>query len=309
MTSIAIALVGLGKIARDQHLPAIAADDRFRLAAVVDPSGQSVGEAPGFRSLEDLLAADVEFDAAVIATPPQPRHGLAHAALSQGRHVMLEKPPGATVAQVEDLRRTAQERGLSLYTAWHSRHAAGVAAAGAWLASRSIRRVAITWKEDVRAWHPGQDWIFEAGGLGVFDPGINALSIVTRILPRPLFVVASTLETPVNRQAPVKADLTLEDAAGVVVQASFDCLQSGEQTWEIEVETDGPPLLLSHGGAQLWIGEQSVIKGADNEYASVYDTFASLIAEGQSDVDAAPLAHVADAFLIGRRSAAPAFHW
>ena len=33
-------------------------------------------------------------------------------------------------------------------------------------------------------WHPGQEWIWQAGGFGVFDPGINALSIVTRILPR-----------------------------------------------------------------------------------------------------------------------------
>jgi hypothetical protein len=43
--------------------------------------------------------------------------------------------------------------------------------------------VEIVWHEDVRKWHPGQQWIWEPGGFGVFDPGINALSIATRIFP------------------------------------------------------------------------------------------------------------------------------
>jgi D-galactose 1-dehydrogenase len=43
--------------------------------------------------------------------------------------------------------------------------------------------VNVIWREDVRVWHPGQDWIWQPGGLGVFDPGINALSIITHILP------------------------------------------------------------------------------------------------------------------------------
>ena len=38
-TSRKIALVGIGKIARDQHIPAIAADPRFELAATVSRSG------------------------------------------------------------------------------------------------------------------------------------------------------------------------------------------------------------------------------------------------------------------------------
>ena len=42
---------------------------------------------------------------------------------------------------------------------------------------RTIRTLTVAWKEDVRIWHPGQAWIWKAGGLGVFDPGINALSI------------------------------------------------------------------------------------------------------------------------------------
>src|SRR5690606_40163452 len=65
----------------------------------------------------------------------------------------------------------------------HSRMALAVAAARRWLADRTIHEGRITWREDLRKWHPGQDWILDAGGMGVFDPGINALSILTEILP------------------------------------------------------------------------------------------------------------------------------
>ena len=34
MERVRIGLVGLGKIARDQHLPALAGDERFTLAAI-----------------------------------------------------------------------------------------------------------------------------------------------------------------------------------------------------------------------------------------------------------------------------------
>jgi hypothetical protein len=77
----------------------------------------------------------------------------------------------------------AARAGRTLFATWHSRFAPAVEPARQWLTPRRIRSVHINWKEDVRVWHPGQGWIFEPGGLGVFDPGINALSILTRILP------------------------------------------------------------------------------------------------------------------------------
>ncbi len=39
----------------------------------------------------------------------------------------------------------------------------------------------------------------EPGGLGVIDPGINALSIVTAILPKPVHLVSAELEFPEGR--------------------------------------------------------------------------------------------------------------
>jgi D-galactose 1-dehydrogenase len=303
---IRLALVGLGKIARDQHLPAIAADDRFELTAIVSRNADLDGVAH-FTTLAELLASDVAVDAVALCTPPQPRHALAHLALAAGKHVMLEKPPGATLSEVEDLRLAAAAHGLTLQATWHSRYAPGVAPARDWLAGKAIQAVRINWREDVRVWHPGQDWIWEAGGLGVFDPGINALSIATAILPAPFFLTGAVLHVPENCQSPIQAELDFVDAAGAPIRAEFDFLQTGPQSWDIEVETDGGLLKLSHGGAKLWINDALVHEGPDAEYPGLYDAFARLVAGKTSDVDVSPLRHVADAFLLGRRVVAPAF--
>lgn len=298
--SLRIAVVGLGKIARDQHLPAISASDVFELAATVDPAGQGVDGTPHFTSVEALLESGVAFDAAALCTPPQVRRDLAEALLARGVHVLLEKPPGVTLGEVDVLEHAAQATGATLFVAWHSRFAAGVPAARAWLEDRRIKAVRIVWREDVRVWHPGQRWIWQPGGLGVFDPGINALSILTHILRQPVFLTQATLEVPSNCAAPIAADLALRGADGAPIGVDLDFRQTGLQRWDIVVETDSGTLELSQGGAALALpdGEQH---GRDREYPLLYDHFATLIRTGRSDVDVSPLRLVADAFLCGRQ--------
>ncbi|MDB5445524.1 MAG: L-arabinose 1-dehydrogenase, partial [Phenylobacterium sp.] len=155
------------------------------------------------------------------------------------------------------------------------------------------------WKEDVRHWHPGQAWIWEAGGLGVFDPGINALSIATAVLPSPFFLTKGVLSFPRNRAAPIAADLEFTDAAGAEIVAAFDWRQTGPQTWDIRVDTDDGRLVLSKGGSELFLDGAPQSLPPEAEYRGLYDRFASLIAQGRSDVDVTPLSHVADAFLRG----------
>ncbi len=300
-----IALVGIGKIALDQHVPAIAASKDWDLAATVSRKG-SVDGIEAHTDFGAFLAARPDVSVVSLCMPPVPRYAYAEAALLAGRHVMLEKPPGATLAEVHALTAMAAAKGLTLYTTWHSRMACGVAPAKAWLADKVIRKAHIAWREDVRRWHPGQDWVFQPGGMGVFDPGINALSILTEILPAPVHLTAATLTYPENCQTPIAADLTFSGG----VTADFDWRQEGPQTWDIDVETDAGLLALRMGGNRLEIdgveivGENS-IKG---EYPALYARMADLVAKGQSEVDLAPATHVADAFSLGRRVFVSAFH-
>jgi D-galactose 1-dehydrogenase len=298
LTALRVAIVGFGKIARDQHVPAIAATDGVTLAAVASRNAR-LPDVPHFTTLEELLRDGPPIDA--IGPPPQVRRAQAAAALSAGKHVMLEKPPGASVSEVDSLIALAARAGRTLFATWHSRFAPAVEPARQWLTPRRIRSVHINWKEDVRVWHPGQGWIFEPGGLGVFDPGINALSILTRILPQPLFVTAAELCFPANREAPIAACVSLADAADLPITAEFDFRQSGPQSWDIVVETDVGLLTLSSGGARLVAGGRVLADAAEAEYRGLYRRFVELTATGTSDVDLAPLRLVADAFLLGRR--------
>ena len=228
------------------------------------------------------------------------RFEAARLALRSGKHVFLEKPPGATVSEVEALIEIAARQGLTLFASWHSRFAAGVATTKQWIAERIVKSIAITWKEDVRHWHPGQEWIWDAGGFGVFDPGVNALSILTEIVGEGVRVIEADIETPANRQAPIAARLRMGSASGVPIIADFDWRQTGPQTWDIRVETESGVLVLSAGGNELAIDgmRQSLLPEA--EYAGMYRHFADLVRAGVSDVDLAPLKLVSDAFLRGR---------
>jgi D-galactose 1-dehydrogenase len=307
VSPVRIAVVGMGKIARDQHLPAIASNPAFSLAATVSPRGSGEAGVPHHPSLAALLSDGPAVDAVALCTPPQVRSDLAAEALARGLHVFLEKPPGATLAEVAALERQAAGTGATLFASWHSRFAAGVAPARAWLAERRIDRVQIVWREDVRVWHPGQAWIWEPGGLGVFDPGINALSIATWILPRAFFLEEATLSIPANRAAPIAADLRFRDTAGTPIAMDLDWRQTGPQSWDILVETDAGLCRLSRGGAVLSL-PSGTSEAEDREYPCLYAHFATLIAAGRSDVDIDPLRLVADAFLRGRRDTVEPFH-
>ncbi|MCT8467484.1 Gfo/Idh/MocA family oxidoreductase [Chromohalobacter canadensis] len=307
MNSTSVAIVGFGKIARDQHVPALHDNAAFTLDAVASRNASLEGVAH-FRDIQTLLDERPDIQAISLCAPPQVRYRQARAAIAAGKHVMLEKPPGATLSEVEDLRAQAERAGVTLFATWHSRYAAGVAQAREWLSERRVSSVNVQWKEDVRRWHPGQEWIWEAGGLGVFDPGINALSIITAILPEPFFLTQGELEVPANRQGPIAATLAFRDAYDADIRAEFDWRQTGPQTWDIHIETDAGPLSLTQGGSRLSIGDEVVMEGGDAEYPGLYARFAELIAHGESDVDVAPLRHVADAFLLGQRVSVDAFH-
>jgi predicted dehydrogenase len=64
-------------------------------------------------SFDDLLG-DSELEAIAIATPVSTHYPLALAALQAGKHVFIEKPLAGSSAEAGELRRVADERGLTL---------------------------------------------------------------------------------------------------------------------------------------------------------------------------------------------------
>ena len=300
-----IALVGIGKIAVDQHVPSIAASSDWDLAATVSRAG-TVDGVPAFTNLDTMLAENPDIDVVSLCLPPVPRFEYAAACLRAGRHVMLEKPPGATLAEVHALKAIAEDNGVMLFATWHSRMAKGVQVAKAALAGKTVARGHIDWKENVRQWHPNQDWVFEPGGMGVFDPGINALSIMTEVLPSPVHLKSACLHTPSNRQTPIRAEMEFTSD----VTASFDWLKEGDQTWEQKyTTTDGTVVHLLDGGNRCVVDGEEQAVGELGEYPALYARMADLVTSRQSDVDLSPMVHVSDIMTLASREIGPAFVW
>ena len=123
---------------------------------------------------------------------------------------------------------------------------------------------------------------------------------MTRIIPQSLVLERAELSFPANCATPIAASLSLA-GAGFGAQVELDFLQTGPQSWDIDVETESGSLKLSLGGKDLLVDGQAVPLPPTLEYPDLYQRFADLVRGHQSDVDVAPLQLVADAFLCGRR--------
>ena len=268
---INIALVGVGKIAQDQHIPAIRNSENWTLAATVSRN-HTVSGVEQFTDFHDFLTMRDDVRVVSLCMPPQVRFEYARAAI---------------------------------FATWHSRFAPMVPKAKAWLANKTVQSIRIEWKEDVHRWHPGQDWIWEAGGMGVFDPGINALSILTEIIPDAMHLRAANLDIPTNKTSPIAAQLKFHHPHTNDVRADFDWRQTGDQIWTITVRTDAGTCHLFDGGAGLSINDVHQTGGdvpLGGEYPRLYRYFNDLLQTGQSELDLRPLTHVADAFMLANRT-------
>ena len=178
MKPLRIGIVGVGKIAREQHIPAISACADFELAACANCS-EPVEGIPNFPSLKAMLDSHPDLGAIAVCTPPQAHYEAALLALQRGKHVFLEKPPCTTTTQLSQLALLARQKDRTLFQTWHARHAAAVDATQRWLELCVIRKASIVWNRRA-AVAPRQSWLWQAGGFGVFDAGINAISISPR---------------------------------------------------------------------------------------------------------------------------------
>ncbi len=122
MRRIRTGVVGYGLAGRVFHAPFVHAVPSLELTAIVQRTGDTAKQAyPGaaqMRSLDDLLASDVEL--VVIGTPSPTHFNLSKQALLAGKHVVCDKPVTTSSAQAEELEALAKEKGL-LFFPFHNR--------------------------------------------------------------------------------------------------------------------------------------------------------------------------------------------
>lgn len=297
-------IVGFGKIARDSHLPAIKASAEFDCVGAVDPKMESTGGLPVFPDLNSA-ATSLSPDVIVLATPPRHRAELIRQCAEFGCHLLVEKPPCLNMQEARQIFIEPVMGDDTLFTAWHSQYAAAVNFLESWSEGKDLVAGKIIWKENAQRWHPGQDWLWSEGGFGVFDPGINALSMMTRLFPRQWGIRDCRLGIPENAAMPAKAEFSLVSAnASIPVVLEFH--DSNDDIWTIELKfASGEDVVISSGGSDLMIDQMRVDLPRMDEYRAVYEMFFSLIENGFSEVHLDPLELVDEAMASTDRYSLP----
>lgn len=141
MSKLRAAVIGVGPRGLN-HLEAIDAFDDVTLAAICDPSDESRSAAAAkyvpeatYASVDEMLDAEA-LDAVIVAVPPHLNAVAALPCLRRGVNTMLEKPPGLSTPETEELRDAAAATGALGMVAWNRRFHPMVAAAREMVESR-----------------------------------------------------------------------------------------------------------------------------------------------------------------------------
>ncbi len=124
MARLRVAVLGVGSLGQ-HHARIAAASEQTELVAVVDPSetrGREIAGKFGTQWLASLEEVLPQVEAVQVAAPTGFHHALGLAVLKAGKHVLLEKPLAATLAEGEAL--------LAALAAAHQAYPGLVAAAG-----------------------------------------------------------------------------------------------------------------------------------------------------------------------------------
>ncbi|MGD0628786.1 MAG: Gfo/Idh/MocA family oxidoreductase [Terracidiphilus sp.] len=209
-----VAVAGTGSFGRN-HLRVYreleSADFGVSLVAAVEPdAGRAAGTAakyaiPVFSSVDDLLAADLDLDAATVAVPTVHHHAVASPLLEAGIDVLVEKPLAATLDEADDLLQRAAKGGRILQPGHLERFNPAVLAV-----EPKLRR----------------PMFFEAHRLSVFTPRALDVDVVLDLMIHDLDIVLTFARSPVREVRAVGLPILSPkvDIANVRVEFESGCV-------------------------------------------------------------------------------------
>lgn len=299
MPQMKLGVVGCGELFNSQHRSAIDDQNSLKLIATADPhTDPQIGHVEHYSGVEQLLAAkEIQLSAVVICTPSAFHLSIAKKVLRVGKSVILEKPPTRNLSEIRELKALAEQKGVALITLWHSQHAPGVRAAAGQLSGRKIKKIDIYWHEDFYHYHPGQTWVTGKVAGGIFDPLVNALSIVELLINGDVKLISGSANKPQNWEAAIsgKYKYAPRDGRKIAINADVGWHAGGQSHWDIKVTTvNGTVVELTDGGANYYLNGQSQPTGATREYLQAYHHVKECLVSGQSDIILGPLQYLVD---------------
>ena len=199
------AVIGCGNAAREIHLPALRAEgvDVTVFASRSRRSAEARRDEWGHGAIEerweDAIARD-DVDGVVVAVPNFLHHDVAVAALSAGKHVLVDKPMACTTEDADEMIAAADANEVWLVPFHNTRFVAPFVAAQRFVTEGNIGEVtgfrAAFGHEGPQTWAPGADWFFDrkrAGGGCLIDLGVHVIDLLRFVTGDDITAVSALL--------------------------------------------------------------------------------------------------------------------
>lgn len=304
-----LGLIGFGNIGK-VHYDALTKSGQldFVVQAIADINQPTISNIRSYGDYRELLR-NPEIQAVSINTPPNTHHQLVIETLKEGKHVLVEKPPALTVAQCDQMINFAVQKEKVLFMAFHARYNHAVAAARSELKGKNVEKVDIQYAEYAPKYHSVDGWIFDpevAGGGVLMDSGINALSIVTSVLPDlPALSVREAQFRKANGfRVETEADVAFSFGDKGRGTITMDWMYHGPEVRKITFGTDQGQYSVDivknifSKNSDVLVGVDTTREAVDQEleYRGVYQNFARHLLLDDSLASTKELAFVKEAY-------------
>lgn len=228
--TLRVGLVGCGHFGRFHALKSAAAA-RETLVGVFDPDmkkARAVAAEARTDMFDDLDALVAAVDAVIIAAPAEMHFELAMQAMRAGRHVLVEKPIAATLAEADELATLARTAGVVLQVGHLLRYSPEYAA----ITQRIKRPLYI-----------------EATRIAPFKPRGTDVSVILDLMIHDLDLILAIVDSPIAQVDAVGAAVSseLEDIANARVRFANGCVATITAS-RISLKTERKMRLFSEEG-------------------------------------------------------------
>lgn len=285
-------VVGIGDIACKRVIPAILAEPRSCLYAVLTRDPRKAEAYPGTRAFTDLGEAlhDADVDAVYVASPVALHAEQTIASLRAGKPVLCEKPVALNLAQAEMMALAARESERLCGIAYYRRLYPKLVRTKELLAEGAIGTPVLV-EANYHGWleSPDRGWLKDpalAGGGPLYDVGSHRIDACNFLFGKPLRATG-LLSNALHELAVEDSATTLIDYAGgvhAVVDVRWNSRMNRDQFRVIgsegEISLDplnGPALRWKDSGGRL--REEELPAHANVHYPAV-ENFVAAVLDG-----------------------------
>jgi 1,5-anhydro-D-fructose reductase (1,5-anhydro-D-mannitol-forming) len=242
-------VIGIGDITRRRVLPAILAEPRSRLYALLTRDPAKAEAYPGALAFTDLAAAlsDPAIDAVYVASPVSLHAEQSIASLRAAKHVLCEKPVALNYAQAESMAYTARESGRILAIAYYRRLYPKLIRARTLIAEGVIGQPVLV-EANYHGWleSPDRDWLKDpalAGGGPLYDVGSHRIDACNFLFGRP--------ERATGLLSNALHQLAVEDSATTLIEYAGGIHAVVDVRWNSRITRDQFRIIGTEGELNL----------------------------------------------------------